>query len=293
MLGQIIAVTMTVASLAPMESAYRDYLGYKTVDQGKVSSDAAKTWGASKVSGKDYLMMLPESGAPHYLRFVVSAPYPDSHAMRMHGWNATELLVQDPDAMAAKLRTSPFKIVGEPRGLSPESKTKAMQVIGPNNELLYLTNPAGENNKANTAVDRYFIVINGGADLTKLSTFFSENMGTKVTPPMEFRLSVLNKHFGFDPEMKHKIAVARLNGGPFSIELDQYPKEAKPLVGRADDLPPGVSMVTFEVENLDAVKEPFIQKPAILQGKPYDGRRVGVIKGPSGELFELVETGKK
>ena len=117
-------------------------------------------------------------------------------------------------------------------------------------------------------------------------------MGAKVAAPAAYRLSVFNRANGLDPEMKHEIAMARPNAGPVAVELDHFPAQIKERVGRKDDLPPGQSIVTFEVESLDAIKQPFVQKPAKMSAKPYDGRRVAVVKGPSGELLELVETKK-
>ena len=46
MLGPILAVTMTVADLAPIEAAYGTYLGYKVVERGQVPQDLADVWGA-------------------------------------------------------------------------------------------------------------------------------------------------------------------------------------------------------------------------------------------------------
>jgi len=40
------------------------------------------------------------------------------------------------------------------------------------------------------------------------------------------------------------------------------------------------------------VAEPFLSAPTAIKDAPYNGRRVAVIKGPSGELMELVETKK-
>lgn len=291
MLGEILAVTISVADLAPIERAYADYLGYRTVARGTVSADAARAWGAPKVEGNEYLVMRPESGAPHDLRFVVTGP--DAHAphMRTYGWNAVELLAQDPVALAAKLKDSPFQIVGPPRALSGGGNTVAMQVLGPAKELLYLTNPSGDRYVARAFVDRVFIVINGGADLDQLSAFYRDRMASRVGPPIEMRLSVLNRAYGFDVELRHCIAVARLGDTAFSVELDQFPKEAVARAVRPGNLPPGIAMVSFAVADLASVAEPFISPPAALMDAPTSGRRAAVIRGPSGELMELVETG--
>src|SRR5438045_296725 len=115
MIGPILAVTMTVTDLAPIEAAYTKYLNYKVVERGKVDAATAASWGAPAVSGHEFMVMQAESGAPNYLRFVVTGAYPDYAPFKTYGWNSTEILVKDVDAVAEKLKGSPFEIVGPPR----------------------------------------------------------------------------------------------------------------------------------------------------------------------------------
>ena len=50
-------------------------------------------------------------------------------AMTTHGWNATELLVKDPDPLAEKLAGSAFRMIGAPKDLWPAPDApRAMQV---------------------------------------------------------------------------------------------------------------------------------------------------------------------
>lgn len=293
MLGPILAVTMTVSDLAPIEAAYGGYLGYKVVDRGQVPSDLADLWGAPLSAGKSYMVMQPESGADCFLRFIAIDPYPDYKPLTTYGWNSTELLVKDVDAVYEKLKSSPFEIVGTPRNLSTTDQIKAMQVIGPAKELLYLTTVKDMSVGVGTAqsfVDRPFIVINGGRDIAELIAFYRDTLNNKVTEPVPVRMSALNKVRGFDIEMKHPLSTVAI-GGPFKIEVDQYPPGTVNRSIRPGDLPPSTAMVAFTVKNLDAVNVPFVKPPAAVKSFPYNGRRVGVIKGPSGELHELIETG--
>ncbi|HJN03489.1 MAG TPA: hypothetical protein QF665_00035, partial [Alphaproteobacteria bacterium] len=73
------------------------------------------------------------------------------------------------------------------------------------------------------------------------------------------------------------------------IEIDDYPKEAKPRATAPDSLPPGVAMVAFAVDSLDDVTIPFLAPPLTVAEGPYNGARVAVGKGVAGELIELVE----
>ena len=292
MIGPILAVTMTVTDLAPIEAAYTKYLNYKVVERGKVDATTAATWNAPAVAGHDFMVMQPESGAPHYLRFVVTAPYPDYGPFKTYGWNSTEILVTDVDAVAEKLKGGPFEIVGPPRNLSSSDSIKAMQVMGPAREFLYLTtikDPNHELGQAKTFVDRVFIVINGGRSMDAQLKFYGEVLGTRVSKPSPVRLSAFNKVNKLDSEMRHPLATAKLNG-PFMVEIDQYPANLSDRKVRPGDLPPGTAMVTFATTSLSAIKVTPEAKPATLKGIVYAGAGPSeVIKGPNGEWIELVE----
>ena len=49
-------------------------------------------------------------------------------------------------------------------------------------------------------------------------------------------------------------------------------------------------MVGFEIESLGPVAESLMAEPVTIDAAPYDGRRVGVLRGPAGELLELIES---
>ena len=83
--------------------------------------------------------------------------------MTTFGWNATELLVKDPDALAEQLVTgSAFRMIGPPKDLwaAPDAP-RAMQVKGPGNEVLYLTRNLDFDFSG--YVDRVFIMVVGGS----------------------------------------------------------------------------------------------------------------------------------
>jgi hypothetical protein len=48
-------------------------------------------------------------------------------------------------------------------------------------------------------------------------------------------------------------------------------------------------MVGFEVDSLAKYEKQLIAPARRIAQKPYDGRRVGVMRGAAGELIELVE----
>lgn len=294
MLKLILIVTLNVPNLADVDAAYTESIGYRTIDRGTISAELAQVWATPALAQRPYLLMQPASGEPVYLRFVQSPAVPGYAAMKTHGWNAIEMLAQDPDEMARRLRAAPsrFRIVGEPRPLGPNSPIRAMQIVGPAEEVLYITKPGGEAAQqlgtASTFVDRPFIIILGGPDLPAMQRFYSETFGIPAGAAIQARMTVLNKAHGLDIETTHPLAMARLSAR-FSLELDGYPPTATERPRLSGELPPGIAMVSFETDSLDRLAERLLAPAARIAQAPYDGRRVGILRGAAGELLELVE----
>jgi hypothetical protein len=293
MLKLILIITLGVPDVSAMEQAYSGWLGYTATEHGKVDENLAAAWAAPAMAGRRYVLMQPESREKIYLRFVQVASAPGYVPMKTFGWNAIEMLVQDPDALAARLSKpgAPFRIIGQPRPLGPNSPIRAMQAVGPAQEVLYLTRvpPDAEGRAgARTFVDRPFIMIVGGPQLDALRDFYGNQFGATVGPTAQARMTVLNKAHGFDIETTHPLAVARLSP-QYSIEMDGYPETAIPRPTRAGELPPAIASVSFEVDSLDAIKAPLLAPARAIASQPYGGRRVGMVRGAAGELIELVE----
>tara|TARA_B110000438_G_scaffold300521_1_gene353112 strand:- start:2427 stop:3308 length:882 start_codon:yes stop_codon:yes gene_type:complete len=291
MLGPILAVTLAVPDLAAVERAYGDTLGYQVVDRGEISASVSELWDSSAVTGRPFLVMQPASGADVHFRFVQSPSVPGYSALKTLGWNANELLVEDVDAMPELLKESGFEIVAMPRNLSTTDDIKAMQAYGPAGEMIYFTtikNPAFGLGQAESFVDRVFIVINGGRTMQSHLDFYGGVLGLELADPQPVRMSALNKIYGYDSEEMHPLSTANI-GGPFMIELDQYPDIAieRPIL--PNDIPPGISIVSFQVDSLDSVPVDFRSGVSSPEGFPYGGGRAGVIVGPNGEWLELVE----
>jgi hypothetical protein len=238
--------------------------------------------------------MQPESSEKVYLRFVQSDPTEGYAPMSTFGWNATEILVKDPDDLAKKLANSPFRIIGPPRNLSSNENIRAMQVVGPANEVLYLTRVTPSKSaynlgSAKTYVDYVFIVVVGGKDMEAMRDFYASKMKLPVTKPYEVRISILSNAQGLDPEHRYQLAIAQLPTR-FLIEIDEYPQSAVVRPKRKGDLLPGMSIVSFAVKSIDSLGLDLIQPPVVIKEAPYNGRRVALTVGAAGELIELIET---
>ena len=133
------AVTYLVPDLKPIAEHYAQWLGYRVVARTQVSEATARAWGAPSLARCPAIAMQPQSEEPVQLRFVASRDAVPWTALTTHGWNVSEFVVQDVDALSAKLEGSPFRIIGPPAGLQRFPMIRAMQVMGPFGECLYFT----------------------------------------------------------------------------------------------------------------------------------------------------------
>ena len=295
MLKTILMVTIMAANLFQVEQAYRHELDYRVVDRGTVSVDLAASWGAGMLSGRRYVILQPSSNEPVYLRFIEDVANTMLEPMKTEGWNAVEILVQDPDALAQALdRSAHFSVVGRPRYLTEKKNIKAMQAIGPANELIYFTNISDPEKSgfglqpARSYIDRVFIMVVGARDHDASSDYYQTTLGLPITGPMPYRIGVLSKAHDLPVETRHELSIAQISER-FLLELDRYPNSASRRNTVPGSLPPGIAMVSFEVKEWQQ-HLPYTGKPGEQFSFPYQGRRAGVIIGTAGEYIELVES---
>ena len=278
MLGRISTVTITAPDLPAAVAAYQRYLGYRVVDDGALGRDIARAWGRPQLAAQRAVLLEPESGAETYLRFVQGPAYVDHEPLSCVGWNAAELIVQDVDALAAELANSPFRIIGPPAGRSISEQVRAMQVVGPARELLYLTQVTQkladfDTPEAASFVDRIFAVVLGGASLDALQDYYHVQFGV---PRAAAATSV--------------VSVMPLAAQCY-IEADQMPPAAANRPCIPGQLPPGAAMVSFEIDQLPGQLPSSLGPAHRSQGLPYAGRRSQACVGATGELVELIESG--
>ena len=292
-LGPIACVTIASPDLERSLQLYREFLGYECVAKGEISAELSRLWSLPKLSGRRYALTLPEGQGSTYIRFVQSPPDAAYQAFRHMGWNAAEIMVQDTDAVAKRLEGSPFKVIGPPADLSFSDKIRAMQVLGPSNEALYLTAfkeklPIFDTPDANHFVDRTFIVIVGGPSVAQLSTFYARHLGVAHEPILPAVVSVLSRAHGLPPDTLHDIAALKLSGQSF-IEADTMPAGTLPRESKNGELPAAISMISFGIDSLADTGLTFLSTPVQLEAAPYRGRRVALCAGAGGELIELIE----
>lgn len=294
-LRRLSAFTLTTPDARGTAQAYQRWFEYVVAGEGTVSRALAAAWGAPALAGRGTLLLHARDAPETLLRLVETPGATDAVALPGHGWNAMEVLVRDPYALARELEGSPFRVIIPPRPLPFDASLHAMQVLGPAGELLYVTAlPADRTildlQAARSRVDRPFIAILGGADIEAMLAFYSGPLRTPVIAPTQTIVKIINDSFGLDAGHRVPLGIVKLPRDAL-IEVDGLPAAAQPRPCRAGELPAGFALVTFECAALDALDVSWVQAPRALSEAPYHGRRMAVTRGAAGEWLELVEGG--
>ena len=216
---------------------------------------------------------------------------PDYKAMTTWGWNAIEIIVDDVDSLHETMKASGFTHIGGPENLMGGALSiRAAQYIGPAQELIYLTCETGDRDKSTLplprgTVDRPFVMVLAGPSLADMEKFYGEAFNLAATPHIDYALDLVSEAQGRPADTTYPFGLLRLGERGNNIELDEYPVGIPPRSCADGQLPPGVAMTSFNVDDLDAVDLAFISEPVVA----YDGRRSATFIGPAGELTELIE----
>ena len=286
-LGRITAVTITSPDLDRVIDIYSKYLGYRLISSTTVSAEQAKIWDAENIEGSRMIFMSPESSNDFFFRFIEQDIDEDYVPFGTYGWNAAELIVKDVDQSAEKLIGSPFEVIGEPADLSFTDQIRAMQILGPSKEIIYLTQFKSKLDEFDSPsprcdIDQTFIVILAGENLDQMQSFLHQELSVKKAAPMQSRIRAISKVFDLPEDTKYKSAALAIRGQSL-IEQDEMPSKARPRACRPGYLPSGISIVSF------------IAHDSGLIDKTYDSNiprfekfQASTIKGNSGELIEII-----
>ena len=287
------AATLTTPDPAATAARYTRWLDYETVETGEVDATLAMSWGAPACAGRRYAVCRPDSGMDIHLRFVQGRAPSEYRPLRTYGWAAIELCVSDVLAVDARLKASPFEIIGPPKPLDGLPTIFPMQVKGPDQEIVFLTQVLGDLPdydlpRAASLVDHLFILVLACSDLEASSRWLEQALKLQGGRAIELAYGVLSDAFGLPPDHRHRIATLT-HGRDVFLEVDQYPQAATVRPQTPGELPPGVAMATLRHPEFDALEGPWLAPPARRDGVIYGGRRAGVMIGPDGVRVEVVE----
>jgi hypothetical protein len=286
--------TMAAADLQPVEDRFKQWLGYSVVERGQISDALSSSWGTPDMSGRDYILMQPEGGADVFIRAVEIDEVAGFRGMTTFGWNCFEIVVDDLYAVSDTLQDSPWEIIGGPASLGGSfASIHAMQMIGPSQEVLYLTE---QTDKESTLlpdpggmVGRTFILVLGGPDVGAIMNFYGSKFSIAVGEPNEGTNALVNKALDLPDDYKLDIGFMPLGEPGNFLEIDGYPEAAGPRPRTQGQLPPGNALSSLSVNDLDELDLDYISAPVQDTSLAYGGYRSATFVGPAGELTELIE----
>lgn len=286
------SATLTVEDADAAARRYREFMDYRAIEEDEVSRDLAASWGAPKSAGRRMIVLQPASGAPIFLRLVEGKRRSDYRPLRTFGWAAIEICVADVLAVHERMKSSPFEVIGPPRALSGLPTIHPMQVRGPDDEIVYLTEirgdlPEYDLPRAASVIDKLFICVLACSDMGKSMAWFEREVGLSPGRVIDIEYTMLAAAFGTPKERLYSIVTMTHERDVF-LELDQYPEMAAQRASDDGALPPGPSIVTFLVPDFDRIGG-FIAPPVRREGPLYAGGRSGTLRAPDGALVEIVE----
>jgi hypothetical protein len=271
-------------------AAYCDYLSTTVFEETVVSRELATLWGKPKLVGTPLVTLCSPSGYP-WVRILSNTEVVPAKPFLELGWMALEVLVNDVDGLEQRLQGSPFTIFRPPANLDVSDDIRAMQVIGPAGEVLYLTQinapvPPFDLPRAQCDVDRLFIPVSSCLRRDAALDIYA-GLGATQSWKFETRISSVNRAHGLDPKLRHAVATVQL-AGQCLVEIDQLGvATARPP--SAGSFPAGIAMVSFLVDDISAVKVRPLSAACCPGGKLYAGQQVIACRGSGGELIELIQ----
>lgn len=292
------AATLTVSDLTLSKRLYCDWLDYSCVEDGLISPDLANSWGAPKTAKAKYVILQPASKADIFIRLIEQPPIEDYKALRSYGWAAIEICNQDTLVINERLKKSPFEIIGPPKELDGMPAIFPMQVKGPDQEIIYLTEirddlEAYDLPRAGSLIDKLFILVMACRDLEHTGAWLEKHLLVEKGRSMEIIYSMINKAFNLPTDTKHALATLKHERDVF-LEIDTYPEAATDRIKHDGMLPPCAAIGSFihpDFERLmDINKDNWITPPTHRHGPIYKGKRAATLRDPDGTLIELIES---
>lgn len=291
------AATLSVADISRSIDLYCEWLDYTAEEQGELSADLAASWGAPGAAGRRFAVLRPASGYDIFIRLVENRIHPDFKALVTYGWAAIEICVQDVLKANERILESPFEVIGPPKEIDGLPAIYPMQMKGPDNEIVYLTQirddlPAFDLPRAEALIDRLFILVMACSDMKASLAWMRDHLRIDIgRDEMEIVYTMLANAFGLPHEQLHVISTMVHEKDVF-LELDQMPPQATTRPHYDGELPQGVAIGTFwhpHFDKIDAIcNELWIAPPVVHDSVVYGGKRAGTLQAPDGTLVEIV-----
>jgi hypothetical protein len=247
--GPLLHATLIVSDMPSVVAAY-SALGLTVIRRGVVDMPQAQRWGQSSLSNAAWLELAAAPDAPPLLRLIEVPGTPPRPTRFSHGWMALEILVRDVDALAQRLPIAGFEVVGPPADLDVSPHIRAMQVVGPVGEMLYLTQVRAPVPPFQLPMSAALTHDIGPLFIGVLSTpsraaTLQACAALQPTACLSFdtKITVLNRAWGQALDARWPVATAQL-AGDCLLEIDEVAAAGSAPTCAAGDLPAGLAWLT-------------------------------------------------
>ncbi|HMB60972.1 MAG TPA: hypothetical protein VKN35_13760 [Xanthomonadales bacterium] len=285
-LGPIVQACICAPDLDRTVAAWCGSLEHRQAGEDRVGAEEAQLWNQPGLAGARRTRLanaLDEAWLEIIENTEAAVVNPFDHG----GWFSLEINVQNVDELRTRIDESAFKVIGEPTNLDVSDDIRAMQLLGPAGEVLYLTEikaevPPFELPFARCAVDRLFIPVMLASSRDAAISIYERLNGTSSFK-FDTKITVINRARGRPLETRYPVAALQF-GGSHLIEIDQL-DGITPRSPAECSMPAGIVMISFLTPQLPEKLDTYI----IAHG-PLAGRRAARMQGTEGEWIELIET---
>ena len=257
--GPIAHATLIIADATPLVRAYAA-LGVVVLKRSSIDAATAQRWRQPQLAGA----AVTEIGTyGSTLLRLIEQPQVTARPTRYgHGWLALEILVRDVDALAAPAAAAGFEIVGAPADLELSPHLRAMQLVGPAGEMLYLTQvkapvppfdlPLSTGIDPEHNVGRLFIAVMSTPSRDAVINACA-HLDARACLQFETKVTVLNRALGRAINTRWPLATLQWAGASL-FEIDEVIDDQ---VARAHEgtMPMGLAWVSMQGGEADALRE--------------------------------------
>jgi predicted lactoylglutathione lyase len=281
-------VTLQVTDLVASR-AFFDLLGYTSFAIPGISAELSRAIGDESLVEAPCARVVLRSDPMQALDLVESGTVQQA-GFQTPGFAALEFIFGGTDELALSLTRADIEVLGVPAPLSFSEHIRAMQVLGPDHELVYCTEVNGPVPGFNLPsvegkAGECFVVIAAVSDLDISRQFYASLFGTQPPAVMQSRVVAMSHMQGFNSDTVYDIAALPMSAKHY-LELDQW------MSAQNEDASHVGLKPSARVLCVSLTSEPHhrIEDHAECEWEDQDGALHQTVRGPDGELFEFIDS---
>ena len=266
-----------------------DLLGYTSFAIPAISPEIRRAIGDRSLAEAPCARVLTRTEPIQALDLVESTTIQQA-GFQTTGFAALEFIVGGLDELALNVTQAHVRILGAPSVLSFSNNIRAMQLLGPNRELLYCTEvngpvPGFNLPEHDRKAGECFVVIAAVSDMDISRQFYASLFGCQPPVVMPSRVVAMSHMQGLDSGTAHDIAALPISAQHY-LELDQW----MPAQNEGPSCIGVKSSARILCVSLTQEAHHQISEHAECFWQEADDSLHSIIRGPDGELFEFINT---